>query len=83
MDENTKDVPQQSSKWKNVLKWILRVLWSIILWMFVCLICSLCLPGYDYYGVWKAWLISFCITILLILLIVYIARLPQTNKLKN
>ena len=75
-------VSQQSGRWKNVLKWILRVLWCIILWIAVCFICLVCLSNYDN-GVRKAWLISFCITILLILLIVYIARLPQTNKIKK
>ena len=82
MDENIKDVPQQSGKWKNVFKWILRVLWSIILWMLVYNLCGVCLSDVNY-GEWKAGLISYCITILLILLIVYIARLPQTNKIKK
>ena len=75
-------VSQQSGRWKNVLKWILRVLWSIILWIAVYSICGVCLSGVNY-GEWKAGLISYFITILLILLIVYIARLPQTNKIKK
>lgn len=75
-------VSQQSGRWKSVLKWILRVLWCVILWIAVYFICGVCLSDVNY-GEWKAGLISYCITILLILLIVYIARLPQTNKIKK
>ena len=71
MDSFTENISQETNKWKCALKWILRVLWSLLTWIGVFCLCTKYLEIYD---LWKILLISSCITIAFITLIIFITR---------
>lgn len=74
-------VSQQPSKWKNVFKWILKVLWCIILWIIVFFVCAVCLWNRGLISLYIITLLSFFITTLLILFIKWYKS--KNNKFKK
>ena len=76
--EDTENIPQKSNKRKKILKWILKVVLSILLWVSVFVLGVALISN-----LWTVAIISSCVTILFIILENFVIKMPQTSKLKK
>ena len=81
------DITQTSSKRKNILKRISKILWFIIWLGFVRFFVLYVFSIFDWYVLslsdWLILLLSSCITMIFLILIVFVVILPETNNLRK
>lgn len=82
MDEVIENIPQESGKWREIFKRILKLLWIIIylglIRFFVFYLCSF----FDI-DTWKMILISFFIVVFLLMSIIFVIVSSKSNKLRR
>ncbi len=84
MDEIIENIPQEPSKCKKILDFVVRILWSIVWLSFVRFVSFiLCTKYLDISDFWKVLVISLGVVVLFMILAHFIIKLPQTSKLKK
>lgn len=84
MDEIIENIPQEPSKCKKILDFVVRILWSIVWLSFVRFVSFiLCTKYLDISDFWKVLVISLGVVVLFMILAHFIIKLPKTSKLKK